>query len=49
MVETKRSHRGMNAGGRGAGGSVAGSKVELDSKVMILGEAKRNKVIRNAH
>lgn len=40
MVETKRIHRGMNAGGRGAGGSVAGSKVELDSKVMIPGEAK---------
>ena len=38
--ETQRIYGGMKAGGRGAGGWVAGWQVELDSKLVITGEVE---------
>lgn len=47
MVETQRIHKGMKAGGRGAGGWVVRWEAELDSKVVITGEAEENQSFLN--
>lgn len=47
VVETQRIHKGMKAGGRGAGGWVARWQAELDLKVLITGEAEENQSYLN--
>ena len=47
MVETQRIDKGTKAGGRGAGGWVTRWQAELDSKVVITGEANENQSYLN--